>query len=323
MDFRRVQETGGTFLVSLPREWAKRGGFTKGSILAVIERQDGCLIIDPKYKFEKNVEVATITASPYIEREITGKYLLGFDILKIEGQNRLSPGISERVRQMVRHLIGLEIVEEDAHMITLQCLLDPSSFPPEKILRRELLFASSMHKDALTAFLEEDIPLAKGVVERDEEVDRLYFLIVRLLRTAILNPGLSEKMSLSTIDCLDYRLAASYIESIGDYSCETARNIIEYSETRLPKDLLQPICRLGELSYEMHQNAIQAFFSKSLDPIGKVSEASLATRDIVKELSELFSKEPSRVISYASSVVSSLNRICGYSSDLADLVLPR
>ena len=323
MNLRRVQETGGTFLVSLPRAWAKRGGLTKGSILAMVERQDGCLVIDPQYKFEKSVEVATISASQYVEREITGKYLLGFDTIKIEGQNRLPANMSEKVRGTVRRLIGLEIVEEDAHIITLQCLLDPSSFPPEKILRREHLFASSMHRDALTAFMEEDVPLAKDIVERDDEVDRLYFLIVRLLRTAILNLGLSEKMGLSTIDCLDYRLAASHIESIGDYACEVARSIIEFVGTPLPKEILQPVCRLGELSYEMHQNAIQAIFSKSLDLVGKVSEASLTSKEIIRQFDEFLAKEPSRVISYASAVASALNRICSYSIDLADLVMPR
>jgi len=323
LELRRVQETGGTFLVSLPRNWAKRSGLIKGSILAIVEREDGCLIVDPQYKLEKSVEVATIAPSPYLEREITGKYLLGFDTIKIEGKNRLPPDVSERARETVRRLIGLEIVEEDAYRIVLQCLLDPSSFPPEKILRREYLFASSMHKDALATLVEEDVPLAKGIVERDDEVDRLYFLIVRLLRTAVLNPRLSEKMDLAPIECLDYRLVASHIESIGDHSCEIARNIIEFAGTSLPKEVLQPLRRLGELSYEMHQNAIHAIFSKSLDPMGKVLEANIIARDIIRELDELFSGKPSRVISYASAVASALNRICNYSVDLADLVMPR
>ncbi|MDQ1278875.1 MAG: hypothetical protein QG670_135 [Thermoproteota archaeon] len=323
MEFRKVQETGGTFLISLPRDWAKRRGLVKGSILSVIERENGCLLIDPQYKLEKSVEVTTIVPSPYIEREIAGKYLLGSDVIRIESNVRLSTGVSERVRETVRSLIGLEIVEEDAHQITLQCLLDPISFPPEKILRREYLFASSMHKDALSSLLEHDISLAKMVVERDDEVDRLFFLIVRLLRTAVLNPGLSEKMSLSPIECLDYRLVASHIESIADNSSDIARNVIEFEDTFLSGEVMQLLNRLGEISYEMHQNALQAVFSKSLDLVGKTLESDLAARDTIRKLDRLFTGESPRTISYASSVAAALNRICNNGIDLVDLAMPR
>ena len=323
LELRKVQETGGTFLLSLPRNWAKRRGLVKGSILGVIEREDGRLLIDPQYKLEKSIEMATIVPSSYIEREIAGKYLLGSDIIRIEGKNRLPTNMSERVRETVRRLIGLEIVEEDAHQITLQCLLDPASFPPERILRREYLFASSMHKDALSALIEDDVSLAKGVVERDDEVDRLFFLIVRILRTAVLNPRLSEKMNLSPIECLDYRLVASHIESIGDNSNEIARNVIEFAGTSLPKEVMQLLRQLGEISYEMHQNAIQAIFSRSLDLVGKTLEADIVARDTIRKLDGLFTGESSRVISYASAVASALNRICNNSVDLADLVMPR
>jgi phosphate uptake regulator len=322
MNLRKVQEISGTYLLSIPIDWARRSGLTKGSIVAIVEREDGCIIVDPQYNLENNVESTTIQPNRFLERELTGKYLLGFDIIKISGKTRLLPEISERVRTNVRRLIGLEIVEEDAYKIVLQCLLEPSALPPERILRREHLLASSMHKDVLASLNEGNAPLAKSIIERDEEVDRLYFLLVRLLRMIVLKPYLSEKLGLSMIDCLDYRLMANYIEAIADYSQEVAKNVIEFSDVALPETVFQTLIKLGELSYEMHQDAFAALLSKDLRLLEKVLEKEQLSKSILRELDEFLTGKPFEVISYASSVASALTKICDYSVDLADLIIP-
>lgn len=322
MNLRKVQEIGGTYLISIPKDWARRSGLTKGSIVAIVEREDGCITVNPQYSLEKNVETTTIHPSRFLEREITGKYLLGFDIIKISGEPRLLPEIYERVRTNVRRLIGLEIVEEDANKIVLQCLLEPSALPPERIIRREHLLASSMHRDVLTSLNESNAPLATSIIERDEEVDRLYFLLVRLLRMIVLKPHLSVKLGLSMIDCLDYRLMANYIEAIADYSQEVAMNVIQFSGTSLPKKVIQTLNKLGELAYKMHEDAFKAFLSKDLRLIEKVLEREQTSKNIIRELDEYLSGKSFEVISYASSVASALTKICDYSVDLADLVIP-
>ncbi len=323
MSLRKIQEIGGTYLLSIPKDWARRSGLTKGSLVAITEREDGCIIVSPQYNLEKSVETTMIHPSQYLEREITGKYLLGFDVIEVSGETRLSPEVSERVRGNVRRLIGLEIVEEDAYKVVLQCLLEPSVLPPERILRRQHLLASSMHRDVLTAFDEGNSPLARSIIERDDEVDRLYFLLVRILRMIVLNPHLSEKLGLSMIDCLDYRLMASYIEAIADHSQEIARNVIEFAETSLPKEVLRTLNQLGELSYQMHQEAFKALLSKNLDLVGEVLGREQISKDIVRELDGSLSGRSFEVISYASAVASALTKICDYSVDLADLVMPR
>ena len=322
MNLRKVQEIGGTYLISIPIDWARRSGLTKGSIVAIVEREDGCITVDPQYSLENNVETATIHPTRFLEREITGKYLLGFDIIKISGEPRLLPEIYERVRTNVRRLIGLEIVEEDANKIVLQCLLEPSALPPERIIRREHLLASSMHRDVLTSLNESNAPLATSIIERDEEVDRLYFLLVRLLRMIVLKPHLSVKLGLSMIDCLDYRLMANYIEAIADYSQEVAMNVIQFSGTSLPEKVIQTLNKLGELSYKMHEDAFKAFLSKDLRLIEKVLEREQTSKNIIRELDEYLSGKSFEVISYASSVAAALTKICDYSVDLADLVIP-
>lgn len=323
MDLRRVQETGGgTFLISLPKKWAERSGLKKGSLVATFTREDGCLILDPMYKLRRDIKTVVIKPSPHLVREITGKYLLGYDVIRVEAESRISFEDRESVKQAIQRLIGLEIVEEDAYKIILQCLLEPTAFPPDKILRREYLLSSGMHKDVTTALLERDQHLAKTIVERDEEVDRLYFLLVRLLRTIVLNPQLTEKLNVSLIDCLDYRLVASFIESIGDYSVKMAQTMIKFSDVSLPEGLLKVVSKISTAVYETHEKAMQAIFLRDMELAETVLKKYAIIASLIDETDKKLVNYPSKIISYVSDILFSFSKICAYSVDVADLVMP-
>ena len=322
MELRKVQETGGTYLVSIPKGWADRVGIKRGSLIAIMERPDGSLIMAPQYKLEKEASTVTIAPSSYLEREVTGNYLLGFDTIIINGRTRLQKDVRDTVREALKRLIGLEIVEEDSGKIVLQCLLEPSSFPPEKIMRREHVFTVSMLKDVMVAFVENDSSLAKTIIERDDEVDRLYFLLVRLLRTVVLNPVLAERLQTSLIDCLDYRLGANYLEGIGDQTEEIARTIMENEHLTIPNELFQRICKLGDVSTELLDTSMRGIFSKDLELAIHVLMEAPIVKSLVNEIDKLLTKQSSEVISYISNLAFSLNRICDYSIDIADLVMP-
>lgn len=323
MELRHVQESGGTYFVSLPKDWATRVGVRKGAVLAVMEEQDGCLTLDARYDLRRSPPPATVVPSPHLNRELTGKYLLGADSILIQSGNRLTPEVSEIVRQTARRLIGLEIVEEDSQRILLQCLLDPSTFPPQRVLRREYLFAAGMHRDALSAVDEGDAGLAKAIVERDDEVDRLYFLLVRLLRTEVLNPHLSGKMGIPLIDCLDYRIVASYVEAIGDCAVKIARSVVEFGGFGLPSELLNLLKEVGEQSYGMHDVAMKAIFSNDLGLVDTVLQANLKFRALLKKIDASLSGKPATVVAYCSAVASGLMSVADCAVDLADIVMPR
>jgi len=323
LELRKIQRTGGgTFFVCLPKGWAERNGLDRGSLVALSETVDGRLIIDAKYGVEPAPRVVVIKPTPHLDREIVGKYLLGYDIIRVEAKERISPGDRERVKQAASRLIGLEIIEEDYAKIVMQCLLEPSAFPPEKILRREYSIASSMHRDAVTALVEGDVHLAKNVISRDNEVNRLYFLLVRILRTVVQNPGLSEKLMIRPIDCLDYRLTASLVESIGDQSAKIAENGINLG-AKIAKEPSQLLLKLHNVVYESHENALKALFSRDV----LVAESVRAKHETVTatfhEIETIAHTQPIELAPHVLAAASSMNRIYDHSVDIADLVMPK
>jgi len=325
MELRKVQKTsGGTFFVCLPKGWAERSGINRGSVVSVSERVDGRLVIDAKYGTERAPEVAVVTPSSLLYREIMGKYLLGYDIIRVEGKERISVEDRERVKETVRGLVGLEIVEEDYMRIVMQCLLEPSAYPPEKILRREYSIAAGMHRDAVTALVDGDVHLAKNVVARDDDVNRQYFLLVRVLRTVIQNPGLSEKLGILPIDCLDYRLAASLVESIGDQSVMIAQKAMILEKVRLHKDVLETVAKLHGFVFDAHEKALRALFGRdvalaeSLRVEGRAKFVSLF-QEVENVVGSLSGEAAPNVLA----VVSFLGRIFDAGVDIADLVMPK
>jgi phosphate uptake regulator len=324
MDLRKIQKTSsGTFFVCLPKAWAEKNRLDRGTHVSITETADGTLVINQKYDVERNPDVAVIRPSSLLDRLIIEKYLLGYDIIQIEAKDRISPLDRKRVKYASTRLVGLEIVEENHSKIVMQCLLEPSTFPPQKILRREYSIVSGVHRDAVTALLEGDPELAKNVVARDNEVNRLYFLLVRILRTVIQNPRLSEKLGILPIDCLDYRLAASLVESIGDHAASIGDKVIELAGAKIPSNLSKLILQLHKKAYEAHEKAISAVFYHDISIAESVRVEREKVDSIFHEIETSILDFPAEIGQHLLTIASSINRIYDNSLDIADLVMPK
>jgi phosphate uptake regulator len=323
-ELRKVQRTpGGTFFVCLPKPWAEHRGLKRGSVVAVTEAIDGRLMIDTEYDAVPSPRTITLKPSSYLGREIIGKYLLGFDIIRVEAKDRISFEVRDAVKKTVSHLIGLEIVEEDYASIILQCLLEPSGFPPDKILHRSYAIAAGMHRDVVSSFLNGDTQLAKSVMARDDEGNRLYFLLVRILRTIIQNPGLSEKLGISPIECLDYRLAASLVEAIGDECVRVALKVIELRGIKLSEDLKKAFMGFHASCFEAHEKALKAFFTGDMALAEDVRDARTRIEQDFTCIEKVAKKQSLDVVPQILAVASFLRQIYEHSVDIADLVVPK
>ena len=321
-ELRKVQRTPtGTFFVCLPRSWAEKQGLRKGALVALDETSEGKLLIDSKYAAEPLPKIANLNAGPYLRREIIGRYLLGFDIIRIEAKERIDFDVRNIVKTTVGSLIGLEIVEENYSQIVLQCLLEPSGFPPEKILRRNYAIVAGMNRDAANSFINGDLQLAKSVIARDDESNRLYFLLVRILRTIIQAPSLSEKLGITPIECLDYRLAASLIEAIGDACVQVAAKTIELNEIKPSEELQKLLASLQAICFDAYEQALKSFVNKDIASADKVRNLHGKIETIFADVEKVAKDQPIEVMPQILATASFLRQIYEHSVDLADLVV--
>jgi phosphate uptake regulator len=322
-DLRKIQQTPtGTFFVCLPRDWANQNGLKKGTLVSLDVANDGKLLVDAKYTSEPTIKTTTLTAGPYLGREIVGRYLLGYDTIDIVAKDRIDSSSRSIIKSTANSLSGLEIFEETSSMISLHSLIQqPSGLIPEKILHRNHVIVAGMTRDAANSFLYGDVELANSVIDRDAESNRLYFLLVRILRTIIQNPRLNDKLGITPIECLDYRLAASLIEGIGDVGVQVASKTIALNGAKLSDDFQKLFIELQSICCEAHEQALKSFVSKDISMAENVRNMRVKIDSIYSNIEKVTKESSVDLMPQILAVASFLRQIYERSVDLADLVV--
>ncbi len=324
MQLRKLQEMGGaTLLVSLPKEWVRRTSLKKGSVVTMDEAADGGLLIYPPKDGSEDRgerEIAIAYPSKYsndgIPNEITAAYLLGYDLIRISGREVISSRDRSRIISSIKLLIGLEVVEEDARTITSQFLVDKMAVEPSKIFLRISTIVRAMISDTLRQVSSGETSNFESVAQRDDEVDRLHFLLVRLIRTAVREPLSASKFGLTSIDCLDYRVAASSLETAGDYAVELSDSVSKLGG--IPPEVRKKIEELKDLLDTLQANAVRSFIQRDFRLAQRVLDDSHKLERIVTSLREITSDSPAEIFHLADTI----ERIARCQRDVGDLVSP-
>ncbi|MDH3191994.1 MAG: phosphate uptake regulator PhoU [Nitrosopumilus sp.] len=251
---RRLQRIGSSILVSLPKEWVDANNLDKSSQVELETGQDSISIsANKEMRPAKELVISyPLPKEENIVADITGAYLLGYDIIEINSKSIIPGQDRETIRNSMRRLVGMEIVEEDASKINMQFLLDTTTLNPEKILKRISSIALGMYEDVCNGLISDDKSNLQTLSNRDVEVNRQYFLLVRLIRSALVDRRLANVFNLENIDVLDYRVAANLLENAGDTIVELADFIYNssLSTEHLKKifDIVQNFNNLAEKS---------------------------------------------------------------------------
>ena len=255
---RRLQKIGSSILVSLPKEWVDANNLDKSSQVE-LETGQYSLSISANKEIRPTKEMIISYPLPKNENivaDITGAYLLGYDIIQIKS-NSIIPGEDrEKIRNSMRRLVGMEIIEEHASKINMQFLLDTTTLNPEKILKRMSSIALGMYDDVANGLISDDKSNLQTISNRDVEVNRQYFLLVRLIRSTLVDKKLANVFNLENIDVLDYRVAANLLENAGDTIVELADFIYASS---LPKEFLKKTFLVVQNFSVLAEKSIDAF----------------------------------------------------------------
>lgn len=313
MEIRKLQCTGGgTYIISLPKKWIRKYALGRGDSFALFEQETG-LFITPKFeeKKEKQVEIA---ADESVSRKIMTSYTYGYTSLKITGD--LTNEIRTSIRETVDTLLGYEIIDEKENAIFIQDLLNPSELTTRKALKREYFLASSMHKDLTDSISSGTFHLASDIIARDSEVDKLYFLIVRQLRSALQNTGFAERVGVSPLECLDFRVVAKNVEEIGDSAEAASRSLLEMDT--IPREVAEDLVEFSSLAYLMHETAFRAFLEADKLNANTIIEKKEEVKKRKEELDEKILTTDKAVL--LGNIVENIQIICEKGSDTADLV---
>lgn len=320
METRKIQITGkSTYIVTLPKKWAIKSGMEAGTLVNMSYQEDGSLIIIPPKKSEKAFVVKKLSMKGSLEelkRQIIDTYILGgYSVLevKIDGV----PEAKKEVKDLCRNLIGFEIVGGKGSKILIQDFLDMDEFTIEAGLKRMASLIFFMFNELLEALRLEDYEALKGVVEKDIDVDTMFFLLSKLYISRLNLKKVSKNDNLNLIEAFYYRCVAENLKRIGVQVVKVAQ-IFEREKfldsEKYSAEGKEKFQELGELTQQLVSDSVRAF---------RLSDFQLA-KDTFNEINT-FEKQFFALKSLeevpSCGVLDSFDRIKDYAGNIAEFTL--
>ncbi|MGD1004559.1 MAG: PhoU domain-containing protein [Methanoregulaceae archaeon] len=327
MEIRRVQFTGGSsYVMTLPKEWVEAEKIKKNDPIGVEVQPDGTLLVTKATEREplqrtKEFDLAGISESAYLFRLLIGAYISGFTTIIIRSKERFPPFVRMVVRDFTQMTIGQEVIEETDTAIIIKDLLNPTEMPFANTIKRMFVIAKAMHEDAITAIKTRNIALAADVTARDNDVDRLHWLIARQTHMILSNVALSKKMGVSPNMAVHYYNISRIIERIGDH----AERMVDNANVVLTKEIdpviISKISRASELSVSLFDRSIVSFFANDMKKSHKNIESVQVLESLCGEINNLVLQQETSDAIALGYITERVRRVGEYAADISENVI--
>jgi phosphate uptake regulator len=331
VEIRKLQLVGrASFSVTLPPDWIKEYKLKPSDQITITREDDGSLKLSPASIREEKKEIKiTIDADRckipgMVMRLIIGGYDRGCDSIEIVSKQGISENHRREINEATDGLMGMGIVESTSNRIVLQSMVDPSRFPAMAILKRFYNIVSSMSQDSLRALNDEDASLSVSVIQRENEINRMYWLMVRQIMSAIYDRNVLKKIGLKGMPELALLMVIfPRVKLVADYAVDIANNQMALGKNVVSKADLQKIIRLGNTAYKIFSDAREAFFTddsvlannavESFKPLGKMKD------ELLVDLCHLI--KDARSAMHLANIIRDFRGIANYGKLIAEVII--
>lgn len=326
MELRKIQVTGGsTHVVSLPKKWIDRNRLGRSDPIAIHEEPDGSLLLIPHGEARSAGRSITVDLPPndppeHVVRRLVGAYIAGADEIVVRMGARMDPKVKAKVRNVTRALIGMEILEESAGSLTLQDLVGVSDMDVRKTLTRMHRIARLMYDDAIASLRGHDAAMAKSVVERDDELDRLLWMVSKQMHALLEQPRLAANLNVRPAEALNLFLASRAVERMGDHAAKIATNVAALGK-QPPKAALESLFGQADRVKEIWEEAFASLKKPDFEQASKAADAGEAAAAWRAKFPALLGNVHPDVVGHVTLIADSIDRTRGYAVDLAETAM--
>jgi len=327
MEGRKLQLTGGsTYVVSLPKHWVVDSGLKAGDTVFLETEPEGSVMIRPRpteraHLRRRIFEEKGEERRDHLLRKLIGAYIGGFNFIEIRFRPEMGPFVRRVARDFSRMVIGPEVIEETRNSVVIQDLSDTAELSAEKCLRRMHLTVRAMHEDAIAALRTRDDALARDVAQRDQDVDRLYWMVAKQYNIAHTGSGGMAPDVASKIALHNYRLIAKLFERIGDHAERIARTYPVFAEGRLEPKLLKEMDVARESAIAILDKAFTALLTADIDAANSAVDDLDKHQKLIDGLSHHVASRKGEELLALAAIIDSLGRTAGYAADIAEIAI--
>jgi len=325
METRKVQLSGGTtYTISLPKPWAREHGIDSESLVALHPNGDASLlveVVDDGERTERTtvVDIGTADAKA-LEQQVIALYVVGFDSIELRDRTGLTDNQRRTVEAAISGLSGFELIEATNTRIRIKSLIDAGNVDIRKSTLRLRLITLSMLEDALSAIADRDSDLARDVVRRDAEADKLFAMVTRHFRRSLTDLHEVEKLAYSRDELFEYYYVCRQFERVADHA-EKMATFASREQGTIPDPLVEHLDRFGEAARGILEDAADAVL---LDADMEMAHEALTRRDtLCQDIDdidrELYDHGKPDAAYTTGLLLDSIKRIANYGANVAEV----
>ncbi len=307
-ELRKIQKVGySTLSVSIPSEFGKELKLQPGDNLLVRQEADGTLRLIPsagvKTVSKASIKADQIDNEELLSRLIIGCYVLGYDTIEVIGKEGLDESAVTQVISTIRRLRGLEVVESGENKIIAQSFMDPTKFPVDSLIKRLQILVSRSLGNVIDAIQKGTTGRLNEVRRIQDEVDELYWLIVRQLLVALSRREIAGEIGIeSPLHASGDRVSAKTLEEIGGIILDLAEEVVRLKGKggTIDRRVTTEIEKLARQAQESFNTTVESLLTPDIklieSAIGLVDETLEMEKEITHKLLESGEYAYSRII---------------------------
>ncbi|MGM5485121.1 MAG: PhoU domain-containing protein [Nanobdellota archaeon] len=283
MDKRKIIKFGkSSSIISLPRKWLLQNNLSFGDFVFISEMGPNLMIMPDEKKEKKKTKRVEIDISRIDEREINRRivsaYISNNNVIKIYGSGLKDK--ADYIRKAIKNLMAIEIVQESSNSILAKDFLKIEDVSLSDLVRRMDIITRSLMQDMI-GLPDED--MVKSIYERDKDINRLSFLLFRVINYMLDHPSMAGKKGISNRHMMVYDSMAHYIERIAD-------DIKKISDMVSKKNLQKVITDNGieeyfRKSHDLYVRAMTSFYKEDKEAAFSISNTK---NEMIGELEKLY-----------------------------------
>jgi phosphate uptake regulator len=332
VEHRKLMSLGASLVVTLPRSWLRANDLKKGEMVSVKVQRDQAILISPVLGAqEKMRELHLLIESDEgvtsLIRSIIAGFLDGYSSIKLTSKSFFTVDQQNAIRDVTSRLYMM-IIESEANRIEIETLLDESKTSVFLSIERMHAITYSMCRDILNSLSEPNLGLLRTMDLLESDVDHLMYLILRLIRQALIKPSLASQLQLDLPDCLDIQTLVHRIERVADHLKIIANSLIWLIENdvRIPEETLSTLMLAAEIAFSSYDLSVKGFLSKDVSRTNEIIDKEAEIGDLYTEITPLPSFGDESASSSLNQVIlirESIKKISHYSADIAELTIDR
>lgn len=317
MLIRKIQQTGGSsYIITLPKKWITQHNLKEQDEVNVYTRSTGELLISSNFSqrsYQRKLNVDALALDD-IAQEIIALYIASADGITITGMRGEKKA---KIKEVVNGLVGFEILEDMADKIIIQSVLSSRKIIFLQIVHQICAMSEAMANEAVAAFLVNDKVSAQSIIDRDIEVDKLYFLMLRKFWALVQGKITEEQIGCPLPRAIYYRKVATQFERMADHAVKIAE-ITKLNKQAPPAGFKSKFQQTAEKILPLLPQAIR--FSKDIKKEGAHNALKVVNRSAA-DISQLYKSAVKSDYLEAALACDSLNRLRAYSSNIAEVTI--